>query len=250
MASTDQVITNTQARIRVGLPTTPDGKWKPARLLKCIEDGRANGSRISKVSGAIETMPMTVAKPAPNLIPEVGRDIHGDDRDDGDDQDRQRDGTADRPERQERVALGDAEQLGDVSRGQDHVDRRDRKPAQPVGPRRQPAQVRGGAACAPARRPRWCRTGSRRCGAASPSASSAANRHSNTPIAVASAIIGTAAAPRACTAGGSIPVTRIGPASPITNAPHQLVPFCKLDSDDSFVEVIANVRSFQRPHGQ
>src|SRR5258705_7106503 len=71
-------------------------------------------------------------------------------------------------------------------------------------------------------------------------ASSAANRHSRTPIAVAIAISGTAAAPSACTAGGAMPVTRIGPARPITNAPHQLVPLCNPESDCVVVDVMSD----------
>ena len=37
-----------------------------------------------------------------------------------------------------------------------------------------------------------------------------------------------ALAPMPCTAYGAMPVTRIVPARPMTNAPHQLVPFCSL----------------------
>ena len=62
-------MTNIQASTSVGLPVTPDGKWKPARLLNVIELGLKNGSSISSVSGAIEMMPITVANPAPSLIP-------------------------------------------------------------------------------------------------------------------------------------------------------------------------------------
>src|ERR1700730_11593411 len=58
-------------------------------------------------------------------------------------------------------------------------------------------------------------------------ASSARQKHRTTPAAATANIIGTAAAPRPCTAAGASPVTRIVPASPITKAPHQLVPFCR-----------------------
>jgi hypothetical protein len=42
---------------------------------------------------------------------------------------------------------------------------------------------------------------------------------------VITTITGTEAAPSSVTMTGAIPVTRIVPASPITNAPHQLVVF-------------------------
>jgi hypothetical protein len=58
-------------------------------------------------------------------------------------------------------------------------------------------------------------------------ASSATKMQSTTPIAVAPANNGMAAAPRAWMAGGSSPITRIGDASPMTNAPHQFVFRCK-----------------------
>src|ERR1700681_4619493 len=52
------------------------------------------------------------------------------------------------------------------------------------------------------------------------------HRHSTIPIRTTSVIAGTAAAPIACTAKGTMPVTRMVPASPMTNAPHQFVPRC------------------------
>ena len=45
------------------------------------------------------------------------------------------------------------------------------------------------------------------------------------PLIVISTITGTDAAPSSVTITGAIPVTRIVPARPITNAPHQFVVF-------------------------
>ncbi len=56
-------------------------------------------------------------------------------------------------------------------------------------------------------------------------ASSERSRHRIQPQAVISTITGIAAAPSATTIVGPIPVTRIVPARPITNALHQLPVF-------------------------
>src|SRR5579862_1436256 len=53
------------------------------------------------------------------------------------------------------------------------------------------------------------------------------HRQTIRPITTTSAMAGIAAAPIEETAKGTMPVTRIVPASPITNAPHQLVPRCR-----------------------
>ena len=53
--------------------------------------------------------------------------------------------------------------------------------------------------------------------------SSARIRHNKYPVIVITIITGIAAAPRDVTITGAIPVTRMVPASPITNAPHQFV---------------------------
>src|SRR6202521_348739 len=59
-------------------------------------------------------------------------------------------------------------------------------------------------------------------------ASSARQKHSSTPAAATPNMIGTAAAPSPTTSAGASPVTRMTPARPMTNAPHQLVPRCRL----------------------
>ena len=53
--------------------------------------------------------------------------------------------------------------------------------------------------------------------------SSARNRHRSQPLSVTMMMLGIAAAPTDVTITGAIPVTRIVPASPMTNAPHQFV---------------------------
>ena len=53
--------------------------------------------------------------------------------------------------------------------------------------------------------------------------SSARIRHSRYPVIVMTTITGIAAAPSDVTITGAMPVTRIVPARPITNAPHQFV---------------------------
>ena len=53
--------------------------------------------------------------------------------------------------------------------------------------------------------------------------SSARSRQSRYPVIVITMITGIAAAPREVTITGAMPVTRIVPARPMTNAPHQLV---------------------------
>src|ERR1700756_5192319 len=53
--------------------------------------------------------------------------------------------------------------------------------------------------------------------------SSARKRQSSQPLRVTMTMLGIEAAPTDVTITGAIPVTRIVPASPITNAPHQLV---------------------------
>src|SRR5580693_565123 len=50
------------------------------------------------------------------------------------------------------------------------------------------------------------------------------HRQTISPITTTSAIAGMAAAPMEETANGTMPVTRMVPARPITNAPHQFVP--------------------------
>ena len=55
--------------------------------------------------------------------------------------------------------------------------------------------------------------------------SSASSRHTMYPVIVISTMIGTDAAPSSVTITGAMPVTRIVPARPITNAPHQFVVF-------------------------
>src|SRR5438445_13819566 len=52
--------------------------------------------------------------------------------------------------------------------------------------------------------------------------SSARNRHRSQPLSVTMTMLGIAAAPIDVTITGAMPVTRIVPASPMTNAPHQL----------------------------
>src|ERR1700739_1256393 len=56
-------------------------------------------------------------------------------------------------------------------------------------------------------------------------ASSAKNRHSSQPLRVTRNVTGTAAAPSEVTITGAIPVTRIVPARPMTNALHQFPVF-------------------------
>src|ERR671935_705473 len=53
--------------------------------------------------------------------------------------------------------------------------------------------------------------------------SSARNRHRSQPLNVTMTMLGIDAAPTDVTITGAMPVTRIVPASPMTNAPHQLV---------------------------
>src|SRR5437868_10052517 len=53
--------------------------------------------------------------------------------------------------------------------------------------------------------------------------SSARNRQRSQPLSVTMTMLGMDAAPTAVTITGAIPVTRMVPASPITNAPHQFV---------------------------
>src|ERR1700677_1633364 len=55
-------------------------------------------------------------------------------------------------------------------------------------------------------------------------ASSPMHKQTMSPITTTSAMAGMAAAPIAATAAGTMPVTRMVPASPMTKAPHQLVP--------------------------
>ena len=55
-------------------------------------------------------------------------------------------------------------------------------------------------------------------------ASSPMHRHTTSPITETRTMAGMAAAPMACTAKGTMPVTRMIPARPMTKAPHQLVP--------------------------
>src|SRR3984957_20632467 len=55
-------------------------------------------------------------------------------------------------------------------------------------------------------------------------ASSPMHRQTANPTTETMMMAGMAAAPMACTANGTMPVTRMIPASPMTNAPHQLVP--------------------------
>ena len=50
------------------------------------------------------------------------------------------------------------------------------------------------------------------------------HRHTISPITETRMMAGMAAAPIAWTAKGTMPVTRMMPARPITKAPHQLVP--------------------------
>ena len=52
---------------------------------------------------------------------------------------------------------------------------------------------------------------------------SAKNRHNRYPVIVMKIITGIADAPNDVTITGAIPVTKIVPANPITNAPHQFV---------------------------
>src|ERR1700677_2835144 len=61
-----------------------------------------------------------------------------------------------------------------------------------------------------------------RCG--SSAASSPMQRHTMRPMITTRAMAGMAAAPMEDTAKGTMPVTRMVPARPITKAPHQLVP--------------------------
>src|SRR5258708_25171055 len=61
-----------------------------------------------------------------------------------------------------------------------------------------------------------------RCG--SKAANSPMHKETISPITTTSAIAGMAAAPMAATAAGTMPVTRMVPARPMTKAPHQLVP--------------------------
>src|SRR5262249_52343828 len=53
--------------------------------------------------------------------------------------------------------------------------------------------------------------------------SSARKRHRSQPLSVMMMMLGIDAAPTEVTITGAIPVTRIVPASPMTNAPHQFV---------------------------
>src|ERR1700722_1134778 len=61
-----------------------------------------------------------------------------------------------------------------------------------------------------------------RCG--SSAASSPIHRHTISPITTTRAMAGMAAAPMEETAKGTMPVTKMVPARPMTTAPHQLVP--------------------------
>src|SRR3984957_16291737 len=58
-------------------------------------------------------------------------------------------------------------------------------------------------------------------------ASSPMHRQTANPTTETMMMAGMAAAPMACTANGTMPVTRITPARPMTKAPHQLVPRCR-----------------------
>src|SRR2546430_8902982 len=58
-------------------------------------------------------------------------------------------------------------------------------------------------------------------------ASSARHRHRKQPAIVITPIRMIPSAPVPCTTYGAMPVTRIVPARPMTNAPHQLVPLCR-----------------------
>ena len=58
-------------------------------------------------------------------------------------------------------------------------------------------------------------------------ASSARHRHRKQPAIVITPIRMMPSAPVPCTTYGAMPVTRIVPARPITNAPHQLVPLAR-----------------------
>src|SRR5579859_5418264 len=57
--------------------------------------------------------------------------------------------------------------------------------------------------------------------------SSARHRHSTRPKTVLMPIAQIAVAPMPCTTYGAMPVTRIVPARPMTNAPHQFVPLTR-----------------------
>ncbi len=63
-------------------------------------------------------------------------------------------------------------------------------------------------------------------------ASSARQKQRITPAAVVKKNNGIDAAPMLWTASGAMPVTRMVPASPMTNAPHQFVFFCSPVDDD------------------
>src|SRR5690348_11265150 len=74
-------------------------------------------------------------------------------------------------------------------------------------------------------------------------ASSARQKQRKQPAIVITPMRMMASAPVPCTAYGAMPVTRIVPASPITKAPHQLVPLARPCSGcDSCIEAMAPPR--------
>ena len=99
----------------------------------------------------------------------------------------------------------------------------DREPAEPVRPGREAVDVLGDAwpAILVRRDTRTTVTPPVRSGIIAES--SARNRQSNQPDSVMTMMLGIDAAPMLVTITGAIPVTRIVPARPITNAPHQFV---------------------------
>src|SRR5215467_12166232 len=79
-------------------------------------------------------------------------------------------------------------------------------------------------------------------------ASSARQKHRKQPAIVITPIRMIPSAPVPCTTYGAMPVTRMVPARPITNAPHQLVPLARpVSGTTASVEAIAPPRRLLWP---
>ena len=113
--------------------------WKWKSWPKSTTDGLKIQAMARKVSGIIERIASVVANIVPKRMPADRRD--GED-DQADDRDAQRPVADRRAEHRERSA-GELEPVRDVQRGQDHVQRRHREPAEPIRPRGEPIDVLG-----------------------------------------------------------------------------------------------------------
>ena len=122
------------------------------------------------------------------------------------------------------MALGEVEELGDIERRQDDVDRRHREPAQPVGPSRGAADAHARVSPTRGRDKSVANDGIPPVRSGQTVASSARQKQRKHPRIVMAPMRRIPAAPMPLTTTGAIPVTRIVPARPITNAPHQFVP--------------------------